>query len=278
MGRNQLERSGVSDAENDTELIFRFMMDVDKLGYFRLWGTSMDDDVSERFLELISVRADGKPLQYITGEQEFMGYTFTVNTDVLIPRQDTETLVTEVVSIINGRGNKRLSVLDLGCGSGAIAISVAKMCENVSVSASDVSGAALATAKKNARLLRAEKVKFFEGDLFEPFKGRFMQEKFDIIASNPPYIRSGDIAALQREIRDHEPLSALDGGADGLDFYRKIIPDAHRHLKKDGMLVLEIGADQVGGVLMIAADTGEYGDFRVVKDLAGKDRVLELLV
>jgi len=277
MARNQLERNGVMDAETDTELIFRYMMNVDKLGFFRLWGTSLDDDVSEKFLDLISVRAGGKPLQYITGEQEFMGFTFAVNPDVLIPRQDTETLVSDVVSMINGRGKKHLSVLDLGCGSGAIGISIAKLCENASVSASDKSGAAIETARKNARLLSADKVKFFEGDLFAPFKGRFKQEKFDIIVSNPPYIRSGDIPALQREIRNHEPICALDGGADGLNFYRLIIPGAVLHIKRGGVLVLEIGRDQTGAVLEIAADSGGYGDFRIVKDLAGNDRVVVLM-
>jgi len=276
MARNQLKRGGVEDAETDAELIFRFLMGVDKMGYFKLWGLALDDDVSERFFSLISVRAGGTPLQYITGEQEFMGFTFKVNRNVLIPRQETEVLVTETIKYIKEKGKKNLSVLDLCCGSGVIGISLYKLCENISVTASDISMEAIETAKENAKALRAEKVSFVCGDMFDPFKGRFRQEKYNIIVSNPPYIRSGEIESLQPEIKGHEPVSALDGGVDGLEFYRGIINGAAAHLKKDGAVFFEIGHDQAMAVVEIAATCGTYGDFKVVKDLAGMDRVVIL--
>lgn len=275
MAQNQLERSGVPGAKTDAELIFRHMMGVDKMGFFKLWGATLDDDLSERFLDLISVRASGTPLQYITGEQEFMGLTFRVNPEVLIPRQDTEILAAEAVSLINESKKSHLSVLDLGCGCGAIGISIAKLCVNSRVTLSDISGSAIETSKQNAKFLNLEKkVTFASGDLFEPFGGRIRQEKFDLIVSNPPYIRSNAISFLQTEIKDHEPLSALDGGSDGLVFYRRIVPRAPIHLKKDGALALEIGYDQAIAVAGIAESCGKFKDFKIIKDLAGNDRVM----
>jgi len=276
MAQNQLEVRGIKEAKVDSELIFRFLMGVDKMGFFKLWGATLDDDSSERYFDLISIRASGKPLQYITGEQEFMGFAFFVNPDVLIPRPETETLVAEAVSIIKEKGKKHMSVLDLGCGSGAIGISLTKLCDNISVTATDISRAAVETATKNARQLKAERITFITGDLFEPFRGRFKTEKFDIIVSNPPYIKSGVIPTLPTEIKDHEPIIALDGGADGFDFYRKIVPEASKHLKKGGVLALEIGSDQAFAVAGIADECGSFGDIRAVEDLNGDHRVIVL--
>ena len=168
--------------------------------------------------------------RHITGTQEFMGYTFKVNPDVLIPRQDTETLVSEAAKTIQStpreklsfmeklKGGKEWSVLDLCCGSGAVGISLAKICGNIKVTASDISQAAIDTAEENAKNLRT-KIKFTRGNMFEPHEGK----KFDMIVSNPPYIRTNMISILQEEVKSHEPLKALDGGRDGLDFYRIIV-------------------------------------------------------
>ena len=275
MALTQLEANGISEAKLDAELIFRHIMNVDKMGYFKLWGTILDDDMCDRYLDLISVRAGGKPLQYITGEQDFMGFTFRVNPEVLIPRPDTETLVTEAVSIIGRMKKKNRSALDLGCGCGCIGISLSKLCSETKVTVSDISKAAIETAKQNAMILNA-RVSFVAGNWFAPFNKRFGREKFDLIVSNPPYIPTGVIPALQTEIKDHEPIIALDGGADGLVHYRKIIPEAHAHLNKGGAIAFEIGSDQLIDVVKIADECDKYSDFRVIKDLAGNDRVVVL--
>jgi len=275
MATAQLERCGVENAKVDAELIFRHLLKVDKMGFFKLWGTALDDATWDRYLDLITQRSQGLPLQHITGEQEFMGLTFAVTPEVLIPRQETEVLVGEVVRIIQSGNKKSYSVLDLCSGSGVIGISIVSLCKNVKVTASDVSEKAIEMTRKNAKALGVDKrMSFVKGDLFQPFKGRFKTEKFDIIVSNPPYIRSGDIAGLQVEVKDHEPLLALDGGADGLEFYRKIINDSHAHFKKDGVLALEIGHDQALDVAKIAGETERFDGIELIKDLAGKDRVL----
>jgi len=286
MAQTQLERNGRSDAKLDSELIFRHMFGVDKMGLFKLWGTTLDDSQCDQYFDLVAIRAAGKPLQYITGEQAFMGLSFEVNEKVLIPRQDTETLVEEVVSIIERSAKKKYTILDLCCGSGAIGISIASLCSHVKVTASDVSHDALMVARKNATKLKVEKkVTFVESDLLARFKRRFRPVQFDMIVSNPPYIESHIIPTLQTEVKDHEPLIALDGGPDGLDFYRRIIYEAPTHLKKDGILVLEIGHDQAEAVKALVnlkglANEGglanggkQYRDVKIVQDLAGNDRV-----
>lgn len=278
MAEAQLERSEVINARLDAELVFRHIFGVDKMGFFKLWGTEVDDSICDLYLDLIALRASGMPLQYITGEQEFMGFTFQVNPSVLIPRQDTEILAEEAVSIINEKKAKNCSVLDLGCGSGAVGISIAKMCEGAKVAASDISEEAVKTARQNARTLNVEKkMSFSVGDWLAPFKKRLGPKKFDLIVSNPPYVRSNVIPNLQTEIKDHEPLLALDGGPDGLEHYRRIVPFAHLHLNKGGMIALEIGFDQAIAVANIADECGKYSDFNLIKDLAGRNRVLVLV-
>jgi release factor glutamine methyltransferase len=274
MAEKQLISCGKENAKLDAELIFRYLMNVDKMGFFKLWGTEIDDASGERYLDLIAIRAEGVPLQHITGTQEFMGLTFSVNTEVLIPRQDTEILVSEVIQIIKAR-KKSCSVLDLGCGSGAIGISIARLCENAKVTMSDISSKAIEMAKRNAKAMGLEKkISFEQGYLFAPFEGRFRRETFDIIVSNPPYIRSDVIPTLQIEVRAHEPLLALDGGSDGLDYYRNILEKAQNYLAKSGVLALEIGHDQALDVAQIAKKFHKFDECRFVKDLAGKDRVL----
>ena len=168
-------------------------------------------------------------------------------------------------------------VLDLCCGSGAIGISLAKICEDVSVTAADISEAALALARENAKANRVE-IEFLKGDLFEAVaaaeKGKRIRS-FDMIISNPPYIKSSLIALLQNEVKDHEPVEALDGGSDGLDFYRRIAAEAYRYLDNDGWLMLEIGYDQGESLREIIKETGRYTEPEILKDLAGRDRVVK---
>lgn len=270
------------DAKIDAEELYCFLTGMDKVALFLRANEEVDPETEKKYFELIARRAERIPLQHITGTQEFMGHTFKVSPDVLIPRQDTETLVEEAARTIQNtpkekltfmeklRGVKEWEVLDLCCGSGAIGISLAKICSNIKVTASDISSAAIKVATENADNLRA-KIKFVEGDMFAPHAGK----KFDMIVSNPPYIRTAMISILQEEVKTHEPLGALDGGRDGLEFYKIIVDQAADYLKPGGFLMLEIGHDQGEDLRKMLKDDGRYTPAEVIKDLPGKDRVVK---
>ena len=255
---------------------------MDKVTLFLKAEEEVDSETEEKYMELIEKRASRIPLQHITGVQEFMGHTFKVSPDVLIPRQDTETLVSEAAKIIQEtprekltfmeklRGAREWEILDLCCGSGAIGISLAKIFSNVRVVATDISREAIKLAEENARALRT-KVRFIQGDMFAAAGDR----KFDMIVTNPPYIKTNMISILQDEIKKHEPLSALDGGRDGLKFYRIITEHAAEHLKEGGFLLMEIGHDQGEDLRKMLKDSGKYTAAEVIRDLPGKDRVVK---
>lgn len=287
IGQRRLQDAGVSDAALDSKLLYCFMRNITRTQLILMYQNVLEDRLCDEYFRLIDERASGKPLQYITGTQEFMGLEFDVNESVLIPRQDTETMVEDVISVIKdgalrgesleGTGRREWDILDLCTGSGAIGISLAKLLTGVkvNVTCSDVSKAALEVARKNAGKLGVSKsIKFAEGDMFAPFDGRFKKKKFDLIVSNPPYIESDVIPTLQTEVKDHEPMSALDGGDDGLDFYRIIAGEAGGFLKKRGVLFLEIGCDQGNAVRELLTEAGGYSDIRCLKDLAGRDRII----
>ncbi|MEL7428951.1 MAG: peptide chain release factor N(5)-glutamine methyltransferase, partial [Pseudomonadota bacterium] len=204
----------------------------------------------------------------ITGLREFYGRPFTLSAETLVPRPETELLVDLAISFLSTRpGPAR--VLDIGTGSGAIAVSIACEVAKSHVTASDISVDALTTAKANASSLDVlNRIDFCQSDVLEGVAGTF-----DVIVSNPPYIPSADIMALDREVRDHDPLSALDGGPDGLEFYRRIIAGAGEHLAADGALLLEFGIGQSEAVSTIARDGG-FSSQEIFKDLAGLDRVM----
>ena len=281
-GEYQLSKAFCMDPKIDAQELYCYLTGLDKVSLFLKAEEEVDPETEEKYMELIRRRAERIPLQHITGVQEFMGYTFKVNPHVLIPRQDTETLVTEAAKTIQStpreklsffeklKGRKAWDVLDLCCGSGAVGISLAKICSNVKVTATDISAEAVETAEANAEDLRV-KVRFLTGDMFEPVKGR----KFDMIVSNPPYIRTNMISILQEEVKDHEPLNALDGGRDGLDFYRTIVEKAADFLKPEGFLLVEIGHDQGEDLRKMLKDSGKYSPAVVIKDLPGRDRVVK---
>jgi len=281
-GEYRLAKAFCMDAKIDAEELYCFLTGMDKVALFLRANEEVDPETEKKYFELIARRAERIPLQHITGTQEFMGHTFKVSPDVLIPRQDTETLAEEAARTIQNtpkekltfmeklRGVKEWEVLDLCCGSGAIGISLAKICSNIKVTASDISSAAIKVATENADNLRA-KIKFVEGDMFAPHAGK----KFDMIVSNPPYIRTAMISILQEEVKTHEPLGALDGGRDGLEFYRIIVDQAADYLKPGGFLMLEIGHDQGEDLRKMLKDDGRYTPAEVIKDLPGKDRVVK---
>lgn len=283
IGENQLKEAGIADAARDAKTLYCFMDKLDSVGLMMHWQDVLQDKAGEEYFRLIERRASGEPLQYITGTQDFMGLTFNVNPSVLIPRQDTETMVEDALEILRegtlrgekyyGASNAR-EILDLCCGSGAIGVSVAKLFPKAKVTCSELSGEALKTAEENARVNGCKGIKFVQGDLFSPFCGRLGKKKFDFIISNPPYIESDVIPTLQREVKDHEPVMALDGGKDGLDFYRRIAEEAPEHLHKKGILMMEIGYNQGEAVKALLDETQKFTDIQVLKDLADKDRII----
>ena len=282
IGESALEKAGCMDPRIDAELIMLFMLKINKQQLFIKSPSLLDEKTCEAYFKLIDVRAGGTPVQYITGEQEFMGITFKVNENVLIPRQDTETLVEEVISEIKAMAARNkvprggYQILDLCCGSGAIGVSICKLLKDVKVTAADISSKVITVAKENAQNAGVIKLmKFVEGDLFNTMRKGIGGAKFHVIAANPPYIRREIIPTLQREIVEHEPLMALDGGEDGLDFYRRIITDATDYLRPEGLLFLEIGHDQGEAVCTLAKDSERFEDITIVRDLVGHDRVVK---
>ena len=281
-GEYRLAKAGCMEAKSDAQELYCFLMGIDRLQVFMKAEEEADEEVERKYLALIARRAERIPLQYITGVQEFMGHRFRVDQSVLIPRQDTETLVLEAAKTVQNnsrqklslierlRGGKEWELLDLCCGSGAVGISMAKICDNIQLTGTDISGAAVAMAETNAKSLRV-KAEFLVGDLFEPVKGR----KFDMIVSNPPYIKTNMIAVLQEEIKNYEPREALDGGRDGLNYYRRIIKEAPEYLKKDGFLFFEIGHDQGEDLRKMLKDDGRFTPAEVIRDLPGRDRVVK---
>ena len=222
----------------------------------------------KEYLKYIELLKQGEPIEHITHQKEFMKLNFYVDENVLIPRQDTEILVEEVIKIAKKINAKK--ILDLCTGSGAIAVSLAKYLENVQLTALDISGKALDIAISNAKNNHVqEKITFVESNLFEDLA----QEKYDIIVSNPPYIKRKEIENLDMEVR-REPKIALDGGEDGLDFYKKIIDKGYEYLKYGGYICLEIGYDQKEEVMKIIDDKKQYINTYCKKDLYDNDRVI----
>ena len=262
-GERQLNDVGIVDAKNDAWLLLTFVCKIDRTFYYVHMDEQMSIEQQAEYENVINKRAEHVPLQYITGEQEFMGNAFHVNESVLIPRQDTETLVEESLKLVR----PGMKVLDMCTGSGCILISILKNIVDVEGFGYDISKQAINVAKENAKLNKV--IATFEpSDLFEK-----VTDTFDIIVSNPPYIPTAVIGTLMPEVAVYEPIQAFDGKEDGLYFYRKIITSASDYLKENGKLLFEIGHDQGESVSNLMREAG-YKDVRVVKDLAGNDRVV----
>lgn len=262
-GQIRLRAAGVLEVESDAWLLMSAVCRIDRNFYYVYGNEEMIKEQEKEYMALLEKRAERIPLQYITGEQDFMGLTFKVNPGVLIPRQDTETLVEEALKAVT----PGMEVLDLCTGSGCIAVSLAKFVPGAKVQGVDISPEALKVSEENARR-NGVNVHFFLSDMFGQVEG-----KFDMIVSNPPYIPTGEIQGLMPEVKDFEPHLALDGKEDGLWFYRILAGEGKKYLKPRGMLMVEIGCDQGKDVSRIFKDNG-YCDIKVRKDLAGLDRVV----
>ena len=263
-GKLVLQSVGILEYELDSWYLLEYLFKIDKSWYYLHSSEKMPEEKVQEYELLLKKRSERVPLQYITGSQEFMGLNFKVNSNVLIPRQDTETLVEEALKICQ----PGMEILDLGTGSGCIVISLMKNAHGMTATGSDISKQALLVAKENARLHEVE-IEWVRSNLYENISGRF-----DLIVSNPPYIPQEDILGLMPEVRDFEPVGALDGGVDGLDFYRQIIAQGKDYLNKDGYLYLEIGYDQGPAVTNMMCAAG-YRDVAVVRDLAHQERVVK---
>lgn len=267
----KLNSAGIAEAESDVRVLFDYLINADRT--FML--IHKDDEATaeeyDTIIKAISDREKRIPVQHITGYQNFMGFEFKVTKDVLVPRFDTECLVEEAMLVTND-GDK---VLDVCTGSGCILISLMKYKNDIKGIGTDISEKALLIAKENAKDIMGsayseyENPQFIQGDLFS----NIIDKDFDVIVSNPPYIRSCVIDTLEPEVKEFDPMIALDGGEDGLDFYRRIADEARNHLRKGGHLLVEIGYDQGEDVKSLFVDNG-YLDVKIVKDLCSNDRVV----
>lgn len=282
-GKDVLVKTGTPDADLDAWLLLEYVSKVSRAMYYAVPDKPMTQEEESQYLYYIERRAQHIPLQHLTGVQEFMGLEIQVNEHVLIPRQDTELLVEEALKIIGeaakgrqegtfGPAGGEYRLLDMCTGSGCILLSIlhhtgksAKI--KMEGTGADISQKALETARANAESLHIQ-AEFLHSDLFEQVTGRY-----EMIVSNPPYIRTDVIETLQEEVKNHDPMLALDGKEDGLHFYRRIIKAADKHLTKGGCLMFEIGADQGEAVSSMMCCAG-YHNVIVKKDLAGLDRVV----
>mgnify|MGYP000329061388 FL=1 len=250
-GENELLASDISDAAIDAWYLFEYVTDMSRASFFIRRNEEIPEEQANAYIEVIEKRKKRIPLQHITGKQEFMGLDFFVNENVLVPRQDTECLVEN----------------DMCTGSGCIIISVKKFVQTAECTGADISEKALETALKNADLNNVP-VSFIKSDMFEN-----ISEKYDIIVSNPPYIRPDVIKTLEPEVREHDPWLALDGGEDGLSFYRILAKEGKKYLNSQGMIFMEIGYDQGQAVKEIFESEG-FVDIVIKKDLCKNDRVV----
>lgn len=267
-GTRLLEQAGVEESASDAWILLEYVTGLDRAHYYMEMMSAVSAEQEQRYLELIDQRSARVPVQQITKEAWFMGLPFFVNEHVLIPRLDTEVLVEKVLKEVR----PGMRILDMCTGSGCILLSLLHEEKSLKGVGADISQDALDVARRNsAQLGIAERAEFVRTDLFEAIPE---DEQFDIIVSNPPYIRTDVIRGLMKEVRDHEPLLALDGHEDGLFFYRRIVREARHRLKPGGRLYFEIGFDQGDALRELLAEAG-YKDVAITRDLAGLNRVAE---
>lgn len=269
-GTQELKNAGKEDAAIDAEILLLHVLECSKIDRILKARDQVQEEKQQKYENFIAKRATGIPTQHLTKEQEFMGLSFEVNGHVLIPRQDTETLVEKVLEIAKKRPIRR--ILEVGVGSGCISISLAHYLQQVSIVGIDISEKALEVARRNAfNNGVSESIEWVLSDVFSDFVCK--EESFDILISNPPYIATDVCQGLMEEVRLHDPMNALDGGSDGLDFYRKITKQGKKYITHGGMLVYEIGYDQGEIVPQIMRENG-FENVAVYKDLVGHDRVV----
>lgn len=256
---------GYKDDLMEPLMVLSKLLDVDKSYIYTHIDLELTRELVDRFNTIMAKRKDGYPIQYLLKEREFMGLNLFVEEGVLIPRNDTEILVEYIIEYV---GTKELDILEIGTGSGAISVALGYYLKKAKILGVDISKKALEITKKNIEKFKLENVRVMESDIFKN-----IEDSFNIIVSNPPYIKTGVIENLDREVKDFEPSLALDGGPDGLCFYRKITRESKEHLKDRGILVFEIGYDQGEELIEIMTEEG-FKNIGIIKDLQGHNRVV----
>nr|WP_207754824.1 peptide chain release factor N(5)-glutamine methyltransferase [Desulforadius tongensis] len=268
--RALLQQKDIEQPRLDAEVLLAHVLGCSRAALYAGAHRRLEPGQLQHYNRLVQKRAQGHPVAYLVGHKEFMGLDFTVTPAVLIPRPDTELLVETAVHLLSKRAGGRPLMVDVGTGSGAIAVSTAHLVPTLRVLAVDISAPALEVAQKNARTHAVDdRVVFLKGSLLEPVMERLNGEPVDIIAANLPYVPSGDIPGLSREVR-REPLLALDGGPDGLDLYRQLIPQAQKLIKPGGHLLLEIGPGQGETALNLLNNW----QAKLYRDLGGRERLI----
>lgn len=268
-GKFELEKNKIEDASIIAKILIQYVLKIDKNKIIIEKEKEVEKIKEEEYKKYIKEIVQGKPIQYIINNQEFMKLNFFVNENVLIPQPDTEILVEKVLEIV--KKNMESKILDICTGSGAIGISLAYYINKAKLTVADISSKALEISKINAKRNNVEeKIKFINSDMFEK-----IEEKYNIIVSNPPYIKTNIIPTLDKQVQN-EPYIALDGGKDGLKFYRILIDEAPKHLEKDGILIFEIGYDQKEDIENLVKENKNYKSMQVIKDLSQNDRVVIL--
>ncbi len=267
----------IINPERETELLLSYFLKMNRSEIYLNSNRALKNKEKKQLENMIQERIRKIPLQYITKYQEFMGMDFLVEKGVLIPRPETEILAERVIEKLKKRkSSSHLKIVDLGTGTGIIAISIAKFIKDITIYATDISKKSLQVALKNAQKHNCEdKIIFLQGDLFRPFLGKIEKNSLDVIISNPPYINSDDFKLLPPEIKDNEPDIALYGGVDGIDYYRKIIEGSPKFLKRDGFIALEVGLNQAKTIKELILKENNYRkNVEIFKDYSGIERVV----
>ena len=267
-GIQKLRKNNIDNCNMIAQLLLVKLLNLSKIEIIKKYEEQINQELVDEYEIMINKIIEGKPLQYITNEQYFYANKFYVDENVLIPQPDTEILIEEIMNVIKSfKDKENITILDMCTGSGCIGITLAKNIKNSKVTLADISKEALEIAKKNAKENNI-KVEFIESNMFENIK-----EKYDIIVSNPPYIETKIIKTLSKEVQN-EPMLALDGGQDGLKFYKILALEAYKHLNKNGFLCMEIGYNQKQAVTKILEETKKYKNIYSKKDLSGNDRII----
>lgn len=265
-------KAGIDTPRLDGEVLLCHVLNKERIHLYVHFDQPLNPSELAQYKEYIRQRVRHKPVAYIVGHKDFMGLDFKVTEDTLIPRPDTEILVEAVISRLKTTGDNGGTIADIGTGTGAICLSLLNYLSSLKAVTVDISEKALEVARDNAqRLGLSDRIEFFQGDLLEPIKNR----KFIAIVSNPPYIPEGDIAGLEPDVKDFEPVSSLAAGADGLDCYRRLVAEAGELLEDGGFLAMEIGINQAEPLRKLGQEHG-WGRCEIIKDLAGIDRVVIL--
>jgi len=272
----KLRSSGIDRPRTNAELLLGAVLCKNKVDLYLNKDRTLTSDEIEKFNQYMKERISHRPVQYIIGTVEFFGLEFKVDERVLIPRPETETLVEVGIAQLVNKENPK--IIDLGTGSGAIAISLAKNVKEAFVYATDVSKDALDVAKENAiKNKMGNQIEFLWGDLFEPLKNKNLEGQIDCVVSNPPYVSKGELETLPREIKDYEPIVALASEGKGVFFHKKIIENSFDFLKIGGLLALEVAFGQAGKVADLIRQSESYNNIEIVKDLSGIDRVVKAI-